>query len=652
MSSQALKSVQHIADVVTRVTKILSGKKINVVQAGMKVGVEYNAMTGAPETVYLPSIAENPSEELLTAIQGFLDKEVSTLIYSDHDVRQKVLNSTIKEFKKGMSKSLQEIIEDSRTERAMRKDFKGSATNFDKNHDFAVNNILKQELEKVKGDPNKTSALLALPAIRAAAGDIAYEEFMDGKWESLGKLGGAILHYANDLRDVSSTQESFDITRKIIKMMEGKDDDENEDNGEGDGDGDSEGEGQGQGKGQGTQGDGDDGKEGAGKGGAPQNGDLDEDNKSKQKTKQGAPSGSSGTQQGLTEFDDLDKAFEENTLDKKLEENIKKMALKDAINSPYVPFSRELDYVGPFPNPQDAIKNYAGSTNSQKIAKMAHDNAHVIQQQIQKLFIAKSMTRFEPGHKRGRINSSALPRLCLGKQSDDRIFRKKIETDSRNIAVSLLVDMSGSMHGCGKIDNACVATLMFSSVLTTLGIAHEVSFFTTYSGGRMGSLLPDSDKVNRMIQKVREEEHGNGVSYARVAPIVNFIVKSFDKRQTEDDKKLMASVPYCYGGMMCNNVDGESVQVAGQRLLARKERRKVMIVMSDGQPAADGDGRKQQQNLRNVIKNLSDSGVEMLGLGLMDDAVKRYYPKSEVVLKSEEIPLKILELTRQMVVGA
>ncbi|WEU67325.1 DNA polymerase III subunit alpha [Xanthomonas phage JGB6] len=41
---------------------------------------------------------------------------------------------------------------------------------------------------------------------------------------------------------------------------------------------------------------------------------------------------------------------------------------------------------------------------------------------------------------------------------------------------------------------------------------------------------------------------------------------------------------------MANNVDGESVEIAGRRLLQRKESRKIMIVMSDGSPAADGDG--------------------------------------------------------------
>jgi len=622
-------AIAQIADVVTRVTRILSNKSIQVVQAGMKVGVEYDAK-GAPTKVFLPSLSENPSPELLTAIQGFLDKEVSTLLYTNFDDRHRYRARP--EFSKGMAKGLQDIIEDARTEREMRKEFRGSASNFNKNHDFAVREIIGPK-HASETDENKRIANLAMPAIRAAAGDLAYEEFMRDKWPDMGKLGGAILHYAEDLRNVQSTEESFNLTRKIIRRWQEEEEKEKPQNGGGD-------------DGEGGSGEGD--EEGEGEGGGPGGGEQDDvdlsDDKSSEKDSGSRPSGCSGPS-GIKEYGELDMAFEDSAFGKEMERKISKIAMSEASKS-YTPYSRQYDYVGPLPDAERTIQRFNVSGNAQEVYEHAKKDSHVIQQQIQKLFMAKSLTRWEPGLKRGKINPSALHRLSHG---DPRVFRRKIESDSRNIAVSLVIDMSGSMHG-SKIESACVAALMFSQVLTSLNISHEISAFSTYHGWHSNTSLPHYEDVNKMLAGARSSsEFGK---YGRYAPITNFILKGYKERLTEEKKRLVSLIPSAYSGCMANNVDGESVDLAGRRLLAQPEARKVMIVMSDGCPAADGGGGQLVGHLHAVVKGLTASGVEMLGLGLMDENVKKFYPKSEVVWKDNEIPTKILELTRKMVVGA
>lgn len=643
----------------------------------MKLGVEYDHQ-GAPSKVFLPSLSENPHPELLTAIQGFLDKEVSTLLYTDHETRHRKRGT--QEFKKGMAKSLQDIIEDSRTEREMRRDFRGSAANFAKNHDFAVREIIKPKHD-TETDPKKRIANMAMPAIRAACGDLAYEEFMQGKWEELGPLGGAILHYADEIQTVDSTEETFNLTRKIMRKMqelesgEGEGDDDDE---EGESEGQP-GEGKGKGKGQsknpgGSSAPGDDDGEGDDEGEGSDDGEADDDSDSsgdaaksdyddlsktnkdmtqRSRPQRKGPGGTSGTQRGLTKFEDYDDAFEAADWNAAAEERIKKFAKDDQVNAKYIPYSRQYDYVGPFINADSVIKRFGADTTAQRIYKEAHENSHVIQQQIQKQFMAKSLTRWEPGLKRGKINSTALYKL---KSGDDRVFRRKIESNSRDVAVSLLLDMSGSMS-CSKIQYASIAALMFSQVLTTLNIAHEISAFTTYHGGYHGATgdYPHAKEVNEMLSGIGGHYRRApvaGIEYARYSPITNYIAKGYDERLTEETKRLVSMIPSGYSGSMANNVDGESVDIAGRRLLARKEKRKVMIVMSDGSPAADGSGRNLDQHLKDVVKQLSAAGVEMLGLGLLDQSVNRYYPKSQTVHKVEEIPSKILELTSQMVVGA
>ncbi len=628
MSEKANAAVERISEVITRVTRILSGRSIEVLQMGMKVGVEYDAL-GVPTKVFLPSLTENPSTELITAIQGFLDKEVSSLLYTQHEDRHRTVTST-PQFKKGMAKGLQEIIEDTRTERSMRSEFRGSAANFNANHDFAVKQILEPELAGLAGDPTKEKALLAMPAIRAACGELAYEEFMDGKWEKLGNLGGAILHYADELRDVHSTRDTFDLTRKIIKKFDELEENPpppEPDEGEGDGDGEG-GEGEGSGESDNSEGE-DDDKSGTAASSKPEPG----------MGIRGGP---------VTEHAELDMAFDSDRFDKKMEDKIKSIATKEGKAAKYIPYTRQFDYVGPFPNIDKAISNWPSARVGQRIMDAAAKNSHVIQQQIQKLFMSKALVRWEPGLKRGKINSAQLSKLRVG---DPRVFRKKIESDARNVAVSLVIDQSGSM-ACNKIEYACQAALMFSQVLTTLGIPHEISTFSTYTGYYGGSGLPHFDKVNKHIERRHEAAH-DGVTYARFSPITNFIIKGFDQRLVEDTKKLICLIPEQYRNLMANNVDGECVDLAGRRLLRRKEKKKVMIVMSDGQPAADGHSYGAlQQHLKDVVKGLSQAGVEMLGLGLLDVSVKNYYPKHQTVSRVEDIPTKILELTKLMVVGA
>lgn len=669
MSQSTAGAIAQITDVVARVTRILSGRSIQVVQEGMKLGVEYDR-EGAPNKVFLPSISENPSPELLVAIQGFVDKEVSTLLYTEHEYRCRMRGT--EEFGKGMAKSLQSIIEDSRTEREMKKEFRGSAYNFQRNHDFAVKEVIEPK-HATEHDKQKRMANLAMPAIRAACGDLAYEEFMDGKWEELGNIGSAILHYADQIQEVESTRDTYELTRKIMRMVEDLEKGEGsgcgDDEGEGESEGDGEGEGEGGAGGYGADESDYDDPEGEGGGEGEAEGDpgdgeppeskhenLDKKNKNlkQQKEKKNPkPSGMSGMQQGLSKFDKLDDAFEAADWNAAYQEKIKKLAKDDQTGAKYIPYSRQYDYVGPYPEADKTIKRFGTDHTAQMIYKHAKENSHVIQQQIQKLFMAKALVRWDPGLRRGKINSTSLYKLRTG---DDRVFRKKIESNSRDVAVSLVIDMSGSMSN-SKVQYACIAAMMFSQVLTTLNIAHEISAFTTYAGeyGDGGKHFPKAADVNAMLESVGSRYSrgtGSTISYGRYAPIANYIAKGFEERLTEEVKKLVCMIPSGYRNMMANNVDGESVDTAGRRLLGRKEKRKIMIVMSDGSPASDGDGRMLHSHLKSVVKSYTDAGVEMLGLGLMDHSVKEYYPKSEIVMKAEEIPSKILELTKRMVVGA
>jgi len=80
--------------------------------------------------------------------------------------------------------------------------------------------------------------------------------------------------------------------------------------------------------------------------------------------------------------------------------------------------------------------------------------------------------------------------------------------------------------------------------------------------------------------------------------------------------------------------------VATQRLLKRPERRKILIVLSDGEPAfyGSGGGGLAKRHCKHAVEMAEKMGVETIGIGIMDDAVKHYYPKHVVLKKLEDLP--------------
>ena len=99
-----------------------------------------------------------------------------------------------------------------------------------------------------------------------------------------------------------------------------------------------------------------------------------------------------------------------------------------------------------------------------------------------------------------------------------------------------------------------------------------------------------------------------------------------------------------------DNVDGESFVYGYNRIRNRKEKRKLMIVLSDGSPC--GGHRKGDiiRYTRRVIKNIEATDVELVGVGLMYDAVKHFYKKWAVIPAAKDIEFALLNLISQHII--
>jgi cobalamin biosynthesis protein CobT len=307
-----------------------------------------------------------------------------------------------------------------------------------------------------------------------------------------------------------------------------------------------------------------------------------------------------------------------------------------AAGAEYLPLTKDFDVIEEF---QPRSSREAQTQALELLKDRVSSHMAPIQRRLERCIAAKSHARHISGYRSGRINSSALHRIVTG---DDRLFRRKFVSKTKDAAVSLVVDMSGSMQGT-RIDLAMEAAFALSSSLDKLNITHEVIGFTTRE-------VPQKMKDGRTLQQILEEMVPVRVP-SRMEPIYMPIFKSFNGRLTTERKQAMASYREIH--MHCNT-DGESVEYAGRRLAAQKASRKIMIVLSDGQPNGGwGSGYDVVSHLKKVVERLTEAQIETFGIGIQSNAVEHFYPNHVVLQSLEELPNAVLgQLERMLLAGA
>ena len=235
--------------------------------------------------------------------------------------------------------------------------------------------------------------------------------------------------------------------------------------------------------------------------------------------------------------------------------------------------------------------------------------------QVRKLLQTMSMTRNIHGMKKGRLGKN-LHRATMkdSGQYQQKIFKKKTQAISLDVAVQLVVDGSGSMNG-QKYEAASASAVIMSHVLSQLMIKHEIVVFTEVSG-RHGPVL----------------RHG--------------IIKSFEK-SAEKERLMSAFQDFNHWGLE-QNLDGESIMWSAMRLLKQTTVRKICIVFSDGAPAAYRDGANEIT--RDAIKELeARRDMELYGIGIMSRSVEKYYKDCEVISSTSGLETALLGVIKSKI---
>lgn len=678
---------------VVKITQMLSGKGIKVTQRGTSAYVKADHH-GRPILVNLPFLPDNATNELIDAIQGFLDHEVAHILFTDFMVIGKGV-------KLGVG-GMHNIVEDSRIERCMAERFQGCASNLSNTGKFFLDKYTTPMLSKAKS-AEETVGILMVPLIRAMAGQQIFKEFMKTRMAPIQATYDLIKDLAPKIEAAASTEDTLGLAKEISKRLkagaapkttppkakppkapksskppkeekkeeeekkpsageekedEEKDTEEKESDGEvadteekaededetekesgGVGSGDGEGEedesededegvcaGSGEGAGEGEEGDGE--GEGAASAGED-DGDGDEEGEGSSSEKAGKSEGEGEktvdtSVSSSAVWEAIDKESK-NGYDEAMSVLISNSAVEAAAGSDYLVYTKDADVVENLP----VGKGY----DPVMLTRLQDTVDHMVaplQKDLERAITARSMSTYSSGHRSGRLHAANLSRLAVG---DNRVFRRKHESTSKDVAVELVIDASGSMSG-PKINTAAQTAYALAAVLERIGIKCEVICFTT--GGM-------EDHSAAMAEQAK-----TGVKYSRFESLYMPILKGWNERMSLDVKARFAWLPNT--SILRNNVDGECVEIAARRLLQRREAGKVMMVLSDGAPHAYGATRTLGPHLRKVVEDVTKAGVNVVGIGIDSDEVRHFYPKHLIINGVKDLPHVVMKELKALLV--
>jgi len=287
-----------------------------------------------------------------------------------------------------------------------------------------------------------------------------------------------------------------------------------------------------------------------------------------------------------------------------------------------------------FTNKYDEIIKAENLENSDESAKLRktldqqlvgfQDVITKLANKLQRQLLAKQNRAWEFDLEEGLLDSSKLPRIIMDPYNS-LSFKKEKDLDFKDTIVTLLIDNSGSMRG-RPITIAAICADILSRTLERCSVKVEILGFTTknWKGGQSREFWNKKSKP-KLPGRLNDLRH--------------IIYKSADThwRQAKNNLGLMLKE-----GLLKENIDGEAITWAFNRLKKRKEERKILMVISDGAPVDDStlsvnSGDFLEKHLKKMVKFIEDkSEIEILAIGIGHD-VSRYYNRAIKITDVNEL---------------
>jgi len=249
---------------------------------------------------------------------------------------------------------------------------------------------------------------------------------------------------------------------------------------------------------------------------------------------------------------------------------------------------------------------------------------------LQRRLMAQQARSWDFDQEEGLLDAARLARVVVNPRHA-LSFKIERDTEFRDTAVSLLIDNSGSMRG-RPIAIAAICADILARTLERCGVATEILGFTTrgWKGGQSRESWLTA---------------GRPPNPGRLNDLRHIVYKRADEpyRRARRNLGLMMRE-----GLLKENIDGEALLWAHNRLIARPEERRILMVISDGAPVDDSTasangGTYLERHLRQVIEWIEKrSTVELIAIGIGHD-VTRYYERAVTIMDAEQLAGAMVE---------
>ena len=294
------------------------------------------------------------------------------------------------------------------------------------------------------------------------------------------------------------------------------------------------------------------------------------------------------------------------------------------IDQEYKVFTTEFDEIAKAETLEDVKETQRLRKNLDQQLISFQDLITKLANKLQRQLLAKQNRAWEFDLEEGLLDSSKLTRIIMDPYNSLSFMNEK-DLDFKDTIVTLLIDNSGSMRG-RPITIAALCADILSRTLERCSVKVEVLGFTTknWKGGKSREAWAKTDKPK---------------SPGRLNDLRHIIYKGADThwRQTKNNIGLMLKE-----GLLKENIDGEAISWAYNRIKKRKEERKILMVISDGAPVDDStlsvnSGDFLEKHLKKMVKFIeTKSDVEILAIGIGHD-VSRYYDKAIKITDVHEL---------------
>ena len=611
-------------------------------------------------TIYLPENANEMSAKDQRRLEGVLDHEWMH-IHEEREAEKygykgafKLLKEEVKNNREAM---MLNVFEDIRCEEKATKLWIGVAENLALAMEQSVEEYQKEAARIEKSVGEQFWKLIGSAIIFKARGE-------ELSWlpKALGPFVADLEPEIAESRIIERPEQSLELGRRVIEKLQGALEEarkeaekrqeekeagegENEDGSEGSSEGEeAEGEGEGS-EAEGEEAENEDEGEKKGQGSKKGEGETDEEAENEggnggekaegEKKGQGSEAEGEGSESSINEMSDeeLEEAIEalkgaERDAESQDMNDIEREKLGEKSEQEAAKTSGTRYSTHPAIERQDKVITPRNGDKSEydRLRSKVNKQVGALKAKILQTLRSQAQSRFIGDREQGRIDSAALYGLRMGEK---RVFCKRTEETKLDTAVSVLVDLSGSMgegrNSRSKAYYAKMVSIALGETFNALNIPFEmVGFTNTYSRRRHA---PDIDR------------------YARQLPFDFHMFKSFGDKFT----KVKARLTTITG--LEENVDGGALMFVAKRLAVRRESRKMIFVISDGAPAGGCRPDVNHSYLHEVIRKVTKAGIEVFGIGVLTSSVARYYTPANgsshiVVNKLDQFAVQVFKLLK------